>query len=1275
MLRPKDVVRLVVGAGAVLPAVLGVISWGGNAGAAEPGPQVAAVLEPVPVERAREEEGGPPPLLANFTPVDLRAAVNMGFKDSVSGDGKGGWTDQGSNDMRFIPTGRQNFRGVQFDIIDPGKNDGRSAIVLFSTVRPYFPEQVEAKGISAKARSIYFLHGAGWSSKTHCATYTVRYADGTEVAIPIRGGLEVDNWWGSADGDRYVVGWSGANLASGQIGLVMFAWQNPNPDKAIESIRFASQKGKAVTCIVAVSLSDADAKLPAADKAEEDEDLEFQPGRAATIGMKKVVGEVRPEDLLPPVELAVEGELPEPGKTVGYKAAEDWMFSSTTMHNQEKLPIGGVADVSFLNEKPAGGHGFLRLNAEGRLTFEDGTPARFLCINNTYDIMFPRTMEEARQRAQWVAANGINLIRIHHFAHSGKDNHGSVIDFWEGTPEEVQAQVGRTNRRYRNTRRLDPIGLDRMDMYMAALKEQGVYVHISALVFPWIGDIEAVENDIPPRGSGYHGYRTEGAQYFIEEYIRKNRQYLRDLLTHKNPHTGLRWVDDPMFASIECFNEDSMFWRGCDPNRLSGYYFMELHELWNNWLLDRYGSAEKLRSTWGADALDDWETPTRDVNFMKVGREVPVPPMFAQAPKGYRPMGLSPAVNTAHTDRYGSDAEGGWFDLGKDYDMRFFARGKRLLLGIPFDICERGPVLIADTASFPGLGRNKDRPNPRAENDWPKSVTLPVTGRARTVYFLHTAGWMPGGGKPFMHYDVEYADGTNETVGVRKGREIGDWSDPVNGENLRIAWSGMSLAERNIGATVYAWENPHPQKDIARIVARTEGSEAIACILGVTLSDDAPALPDLADMPLMPEWKKFVRLMGYTRFTREGWTPSLLRRGSDQIRFLYDVQTGYWRKQEKWLKEDLGWKSLVLGSPWKTPPLMEFADRYSNARLDILDMHNYGGSNGFMRAPGTGTMTSGPVRVFGKPLMISEYYPRREEEYRLCVFPLLSLYGQGLNGWEFPMQFSCRRLGWGFYEHWDHGLNYPMDLTQYPAMALAVRRGDIREGPVVYKRMISQQEVFAENMAATNVEHPYELAYFAVGKVGTEYCDRLQPDLCARELIEGCWDKEKGVVRSATGELVWDYEKGIATCRADRTQGAVGFLNRLDPIELPAADVSTPNPFAAIWLSSLNDKPIASSDKVLITLVGRNGTDPKAKERGSATYLPVVIEQVSGRVTLKSELADRLKVYAVGYDGRPVRRLSAQAADGAVTFRFDTLVDKGPYVLVTTEDMPVPAAP
>ncbi|MBI5725484.1 MAG: hypothetical protein HZA50_16120 [Planctomycetes bacterium] len=1204
----------------------------------------------------------------SFRFVDLRPVVNMGFRDSVEGDGKGGWMDQGGNDMRFLPVGKQKFGGIEFDVIDPKSNNGKSCLVLYGEKGTIFPVEAEVKGINQNARSVYFLHAAAWNHKDVGVTYTVTYEDGSKAEIPIRGGEEINDWWNPKDGKSCRVAWHGPNLDSANVGVLLYGWENPNPGKAIAAIRFTSAKTKMVPVVLAVTLSDGAVQLPPPaetvdpeKKRLEDEQLEFQEGQAAMLGKKKFVGEVKKEDIPAKLEL---------GKT-GYTPAEQASafkvpgMQATSMHNPEKLPVGGAADVSFLNEKPAGKRGRLQLK-DGKLIFADGTPARFLSTNLTYGIMFPTTKEEASQRAKWLAANGINMVRVHHFSHSGKDGQ-SLYDFWENAPEDARKGESRYAR-YANTRTYDKKAWDNFDMMMAALKEEGIYVHVCLLVFPWIGREEAVEKNIPP---GLDDYRSEGAQIFIREWIDRMNVFVKDFFQHKNPYTGVAYAEDPMFASAELINEDSIGWRGNDPYRASGYYFMELHEQYNNWLLKKYGSTENLRKAWGEDAMNDWEALIPDCNLMKAGKKFPEPHSFTETPKGFKTCDLGPAVNTTYTDKFGRDGKDGWCDAGKDVDMRFFPTGKEIFLGIPFDVSAKGPVLIADKDSFADIGKGKGvRPDPRKENPWPKSVTLSEKGKAKSIYFLHTFGWL---GKwknevPVFFYDICYGDGSKETIGVRSGSEIADWGKPMSVNSMRAAWHGMALAVPSIGLSLFGWNNPHPDKEITQIVARIEGNPALVSILGVTLSDAAVNLPAPADVPSLPEWKKFVRLWPYAaRFEKEGWNEALLRRASDQLRFLYDVQTGYFLRQKKFIQDELGFKGLLLGSNWKTPPLMQMMDHYSNAQLDILDQHNYGSSNGFMRAPGSGTFTAGLIRVLGKPMMISEWYPARVEPYRLCVFPLLCLYGQGLNGWEFPMQFSTRRLGWGFYEHWDEGINYPMDLSQYPAMALAIRRGDLKEGPVVYKRMMSKEEIFAEKVG---IEHNYENKYLAMGKVGTEYVDKACQDFLDQTTIDKCWDKKADVVKSATGELEWDYGKGVAFCRTDRTQGAVGFLNRVEPIKLPAADVTVKNLFAAIWLSSLDNSPIASSDRILVTIVGRN--DSPVNDKGEPrTYNPVIIEGVAGTVALQSAKADQLKVYTIGFDGQAIGKLDAKVENGRLRFAFDTMTFKGPYLLITSKDMPL----
>ncbi len=74
--------------------------------------------------------------LASGEPVflDLAPAVNVAAEDDgIPGNGTGGWTDEGINDMAIssaLPPGVQQVNGVRFRIVDPAATGGKAAIML-----------------------------------------------------------------------------------------------------------------------------------------------------------------------------------------------------------------------------------------------------------------------------------------------------------------------------------------------------------------------------------------------------------------------------------------------------------------------------------------------------------------------------------------------------------------------------------------------------------------------------------------------------------------------------------------------------------------------------------------------------------------------------------------------------------------------------------------------------------------------------------------------------------------------------------------------------------------------------------------------------------------------------------------------------------------------------------------------------------------------------------------------------------------------------------------
>ena len=65
---------------------------------------------------------------SGFQTLDLKPIVNMDWRDEVWGDGKGGWSDQGDNDLRRVSVGRRVLLGMPFELIDPADNDGKAVL-------------------------------------------------------------------------------------------------------------------------------------------------------------------------------------------------------------------------------------------------------------------------------------------------------------------------------------------------------------------------------------------------------------------------------------------------------------------------------------------------------------------------------------------------------------------------------------------------------------------------------------------------------------------------------------------------------------------------------------------------------------------------------------------------------------------------------------------------------------------------------------------------------------------------------------------------------------------------------------------------------------------------------------------------------------------------------------------------------------------------------------------------------------------------------------------
>ena len=188
--------------------------------------------------------------------LDLRAVANRSYGDSVAGDGKGGWTDQGENHLRHAPWGPTDCNGVPFDFIRPDQNDDRACIILRSTHLPDLPDAVRGIAADCKAEALYFLHAGAWVAKdAEGFRYVVHYADGTSETAPMVGGVDFGDWWidtrrlGLASTARCRTGW----VNSESKGFHVLRWENPHPEKTIATIDIESACGETIPIIEAIT--------------------------------------------------------------------------------------------------------------------------------------------------------------------------------------------------------------------------------------------------------------------------------------------------------------------------------------------------------------------------------------------------------------------------------------------------------------------------------------------------------------------------------------------------------------------------------------------------------------------------------------------------------------------------------------------------------------------------------------------------------------------------------------------------------------------------------------------------------------------------------------------------------------------------------------------------------------------------------------------------------------------------------------------------------------
>jgi tetratricopeptide (TPR) repeat protein len=135
------------------------------------------------------------------------------------------------------------------------------------------------------AEGLYLLHGTAFSGG-QVAVYTVEYADGQTLEIPLVSRENIHDWANAAPlprerGTKSVIAWTGKNGVFPRIGIYRMLWVNPRPDVPLKRLVFANPRLAAVPGLLGVTAAVSRGSLKPPDANAVKAQALFQQGRAA----------------------------------------------------------------------------------------------------------------------------------------------------------------------------------------------------------------------------------------------------------------------------------------------------------------------------------------------------------------------------------------------------------------------------------------------------------------------------------------------------------------------------------------------------------------------------------------------------------------------------------------------------------------------------------------------------------------------------------------------------------------------------------------------------------------------------------------------------------------------------------------------------------------------------------------------------------------------------------------------------------------------------------
>jgi hypothetical protein len=359
-----------------------------------------------------------------------------------------------------------------------------------------------------------------------------------------------------------------------------------------------------------------------------------------------------------------------------------------------------------------------------------------------------------------------------------------------------------------------------------------------------------------------------------------------------------------------------------------------------------------------------------------------------------------------------------------------------------------------------------------------------------------------------------------------------------------------------------------------------------------------------------------------------------------EMAFYMDAENQFYREMSGYLRKDLGVRQPIIGTADHSHTSSPYSMLESLSKLDILDGHIYwNGNQPMVNDPLHSTVVQlSRTAVAGKPYTVSETNHPFPNEWASEGIPTIAAYA-GFQDWDMIIMYTFEpklAADWKPYvgDPFDISLD-PVRMTEMAAGALMFLRGDVRPARQTVERTYSKEEVI-ENRLLPRTEQPYFTPGFPLS-LPLQHAVRIKSldGPPAQKLTA----TEENPIVSDTKELSWytSAEKtGLISVETDRTQALIGFI-KANHKTLKNLGANITNNFATIVLASMDDKPLARSDKMLLTTGSRvantdqkwNETRTRLTNQGGS---PSLIEPVTGAVILRG-IEGASMVSAAALDG------------------------------------------